>query len=226
MIVYPKNWEKVGQKISLRQIEEIILTILSEINCNCLSFSGGLDSSLLLYFMTKIFGRDIRCFTIAYSKDHPDYIFSDFISSYFKVNSEIYIPDFNLKSGNDIVKRFYEDLGKKGIKKIITGDGVDEFNCGYYDHLHNPTERMYYNYIWRLQKEQLLPLNKNSGKIKIALPYIDDRLILLFSQIPVFEKVDDINRKKVLIQLAEGKLPDKVIYRRKYGFCDAMKIKK
>lgn len=226
MIVYPKEWRTVGKKITLKQIEDEILIILSEINCNCLSLSGGIDSALLLYFMTKIFGKKIRCFTIACSKDHPDYIFSNLIGRYFKVDNEIYIPYLKPELGDDIVKIFYENLDRKGIKKIIAGDGVDEFNCGYYDHLHNPSEETYYDFIWRLQKEQLEPLNKTSGNVAVFLPYIDKRLILLFSQIPIFEKVDNLNRKKILIQLAKGRLPDKVIYRQKYGFCDAMRIKK
>ncbi len=225
MISYPKKWKEVGKKIEVKQIEDMVLTILSEINCNCLSLSGGLDSSLLLYFMTKIFGTNIKCFTIANSKDHPDYIFSNLVACHFKVKHEIYVPNFDLKSGEDIVRTFYDDLDKREIKRIIAGDGVDEFNCGYYDHLHDPSEKMYYNYIRRLRKEQLEPLNKTSGNVEVFLPYIDERLILLFSQIPIFEKVDDLNRKKILIELAKGKLPDKIIYRRKYGFCDAMKIK-
>ncbi|GAJ07590.1 unnamed protein product, partial [marine sediment metagenome] len=57
MIVYPKNWIEVGQPILTGQIEERIVQILFELNCYCLSFSGGLDSSLVLYFMTLIFKK-------------------------------------------------------------------------------------------------------------------------------------------------------------------------
>ena len=230
MIVYPKEWEKVGQKVALKQIEDTLLNILIEIDCNCLSLSGGIDSSLLLYFMIQEFWKDVRCFTIACSKDHPDYIFSNLICSHFNIKHEVYIPDSELISediqGDNIVEAFYEYLDKQGIKKIIAGDGVDEFNCGYYAHLHDPSETTYYDFIRRLQEEQLGPLNKNSGNIEVCLPYIDERMISLFSQIPISDKVDDINRKKILIELAIGKLPGEVIYRRKYGFVDAMRIKK
>lgn len=226
MIVYPKNWKTVGQKITLKQIEDTIRIVLEEIDCQCLALSGGIDSSLLLYFMRQLyFTEKIKCFTIACNKDHPDYIFSKLICGYFKTDHEVYIPNSKIMLGDDIVCAFYEYLDKKGIKKIIAGDGVDEFNCGYYAHLHNHSEETYYDYIRRLQKEQLEPLNKNSGNIEGCLPYIDDRLILLFSQIPIFDKVDNVNRKKILIELAIGKLPGEIIYRRKYGFCDAMKIK-
>jgi len=230
LIVYPKNWKTVGQKITLKQIEDTIRIVLEEIDCQCLALSGGIDSSLLLYFMRQLyFTEKIKCFTIACSKNHPDYIFSNLVCRHLKIENEIYIPDSKLISediqGDNIVEAFYEYLDKKGIKRIIAGDGVDEFNCGYYDHLHDPSEKTYYDYIRRLQKEQLEPLNKNSGNIEVCLPYIDDRLILLFSQIPIFDKVDNVNRKKILIELAIGKLPGEIIYRRKYGFCDAMKIK-
>jgi asparagine synthetase B (glutamine-hydrolysing) len=77
----------------------------------------------------------------------------------------------------------------------------------------------------RLQEEQLIPLNKNSGQVKVYLPYLDNRLVLLFSQIPISEKVDSKHRKKIMIQMAKGKIPNEIINRRKYGFCDVLKIK-
>jgi len=225
MIVYPKEWREVGQKVTLKKIEETILTVLSEINCNCLSLSGGIDSSLLLYFMTQIFGKNIRCFTIACNEDHPDYVFANLVSRFFGIDNEIYTPSLE-SLDNNVVKEFYKHLNFRAVSQIITGDGVDELNCGYYAHLNDPSERTYYDFIWKLQKEHLEPLNKKSKNIEVCLPYIDKRLILLFSQIPVFEKVDNTERKKIIIQLAKGKIPDEIIYRRKYGFPDATRIKK
>ena len=115
MIVHPEKWKGVGERITLKQVEETILTVLSEVDCNCLSLSGGLDSSLLLYFMTRIFGKDVRCFTMACSEDHPDYVFSNLVSRYFKVDNEVYVPYSKPTSGDDIVKAFYENLSKRGF---------------------------------------------------------------------------------------------------------------
>jgi len=65
-----------------------------------------------------------------------------------------------------------------------------------------------------------------SGKVKVHLPYLDSGLISLYSQIPLSEKVDLHIRKKFMVRMAKGKLPDRVIKRRKYGFCDALKAQK
>ncbi len=225
MIIYPSGWKTIGRKIKLKEIEDVILTVLTKINCNCLALSGGLDSSLLLYFMTRIFGNDIRCFTIALSKDHPDYIFSNLVSRYFNIDNEIYIPCIRLNSGDDITKAFYDNLAKLGVTEIISCDGIDEFMCGYYDHQKNPSEEVYFDYIRRLKNDHLVPLDKNSGDIKVYLPYLDSELISVLSQIPISEKVDSVCRKKMMVQLAEGRIIKEIIERRKYGFCDAMRIK-
>jgi hypothetical protein len=38
-------------------------------------------------------------------------------------------------------------------------------------------------------------------------------------------RFDSNGRKKIMVELAKDKIPDKIIYRRKYGFVDAMRIK-
>lgn len=236
MIIYPKDWARIGQPIELKEIEDTILQILSEINCPYLSFSGGLDSSLMLYFMLKSY-RQVETFTIGISELHPDIKYSKLIvnklSTFGDIKHKIYIPnqeeieiekqstDFE---GDEAVRLFYKFVGKY-TNEIISCDGIDEYMCGYYDHQKNPTEETYYNYIRRLQKEQLIPLDKNSGKVKVYLPYLDNRLYLLLSQIPISEKVDSGYRKKIMVQMAKGKIPDEIINRRKYGFCDVFRIK-
>lgn len=225
MIVYPNDWEKVGQPIKLKKIEKIILQILSGISCNCLSLSGGLDSSLLLYYMTKIWGNNIKAYTMALNDRHPDFLFSKEIASYFNIRWQYYFPTKTIKNEDEIYKIFYKWLEEKNIKGIIAGDGIDEFMGGYYDYMKNPTEKTYYKHLRELKEKHLIPLNLNSGNIDIYLPYIDSKLIYLLSQISISKKFDKKNRKKLMVKLAEGKLPDRVINRWKYGFCDVMKIK-
>ena len=233
MIVTPLKWQDVGRPISLKKIEGALCEILKEIDCKNLALSGGVDSSLLLALMVKVFGNQyIQCFNIAQKSEHPDYIYSEMAARHFKVGIQHFIlSDLELKqndySGDEIVRGFYgwfRDLGKISI---VAGDGIDEYNCGYYDHLHNPTEETYYSYIRKLQKEQLVPLDMNSIGVNVHLPYIFDEIIFFWSQIPLSEKVDELNRKKIVCQLAErNNIPEEIIYRRKYGFCDAMRIKK
>lgn len=234
VIMHPKNWEKIGQPIELKEIEDMILEILSDIPCDSLALSGGLDSSLILYFMLKVH-KQVNAFTIGISHDHPDIKYSKLmVEELNRVEHFIYIPsqkeideekdenrDFR---GDKATRLFYKFVGKH-TDKMISGDGVDEYMCGYYGHQNCPTELAYYEYIRRLQFEHLEPLNRNSMGIKIYLPYLDRKLIYLLSQIPMIEKVNKMERKVLMVEMAKGKIPEAIINRWKYGFCDVLKIK-
>lgn len=233
MIIYPDNWKNIGQPIDLKKIEDTILEVLSGISCNSLSFSGGIDSSLLLYFMLKIH-KKITVFTIGLSDEHPDVKYAEMITAKFPcVTHKIYIPwpdkierekQPNKSMGDTAVRLFYRFV-EQHTDGIIAGDGIDEFMCGYYTHQKNPNEETYYNFIRQLKEDHLIPLDGNSRKVKVYLPFLDSRLISLLSQIPIVEKVDINHRKKLMVKMAKGRLPDEIINRRKYGFCDVFKIK-
>ncbi len=234
MIVYPELWPEIGQPVLIEQIEEALVQTLTEINCRCLSFSGGLDSSLVLYFMATVF-EEVTAFTIGFPETHPDIKYSRLVAKMFgNVKHEVYIPsvsevafEVEKKPGPDVgVKLLYRFLAEKGIPGIIACDGIDEYMAGYYDHQQHPDERTYYKYIRRLRDEHLKPLNDNSKSVKVYLPYLDNRLLCLLAQIPIADKVDSENRKKVMVRMAEHRLPREIIERWKYGFCDALGIKK
>ena len=235
MIIYPDNWQEIGVPIKQIQIEAILLQILSDIKCKSLSFSGGIDSSLILYYMAGLYDH-VEAYTIASSEEHPDVKYSKMMAQQFNnVVHRIYIPtkaeieaekqtddDFP----GDLAVRLYYKFIANYINEIIACDTIDEFMCGYYAHQENPSEAIYYKYIRELQELHLIPLNKNSGKVKVYLPYADQRLIYLLSQIPLSEKVDKDRRKKIMQILAQDKVPQEIIMRHKYGFCDALKIKR
>ena len=69
-----------------------------------------------------------------------------------------------------------------------------------------------------MQQRHLKPLDKNSGRVKVYLPYLSDAVTRLFWQIPLADKVDKVHRKRIMLLLAKGKLPEEIINRRKYGF--------
>ena len=221
MIVYPKAWQEIGQPISLTMIEKAIAQIIAEMPCDCLSFSGGLDSSLLLYFMLES-GKKPRVFTIVCSDNHPDIHYSQTVLRYFREHYDVSIESsvrvLPHLIGDELVKAFYQSGLSQHTDTIIAGDGIDEFMAGYYKHQQEPTETTFYDFMRRLQAEHLVPLNENSGSIKVYLPYLDNRLTSLLWQIPITDKIDKSHRKKLMVQLAEGKLPNAVITRRKYGF--------
>lgn len=228
MIVFLKNWREIGQPVPLSRIENTILEILSEIDCNVLSLSGGVDSSLLLYYLLKV-KKNITAFTMGMSENHPDILYSKMIIEWIgrNVDHRIFIPENKVikKAENvKVYKLFYEYVSDY-TDGMIVGDGVDEFSCGYYSHQKNPTEDEYYYHLSRLVPDHLIPLDIESGYVKVYLPYIDKRFIYLMSQIPVSDKVDKKNRKKIIMSLAEDKLPSVILNRWKYGFCDVLNIK-
>lgn len=219
MIIYPSNWQQLGKEITIEDIDSAMRQSISEIDCFNLSFSGGIDSSLLLYYLLEVKGK-ANTFTVANDANHPDIEYSQKALIYFEDKYKVKIQHHTMIrpniSGNDLVNSYYKALSCQ-ISEIIAGDGIDELACGYYKH-QDLQEETYQDFLQRLQAEHLEPLNENSGNVKVFLPYADDRIANLFHRIPLYRKVDEANRKITMLQLADGKVPLEIIERRKYGF--------
>lgn len=234
MIVYPSNWQNIGQSISVSQIKDTLISTVAKLDCPFISFSGGLDSTLMLYMMLESY-TSVDAFTIGLSDSHPDVVYSRRLISKLgaRVRLHVCIPsadkiasgriegDFD---GDDAVRHLYTYLSNY-TDRVIACDGIDEFMCGYFKHQENPTEEMYYNILSTLRDKQLSPLNINSGDIKVFLPYLDVEVVHLLSQVPVYRKVDTDGRKRLMFEIANGYIPNYVTSRRKYGMCDAFRIK-
>ena len=226
MIVHPRKWRYIGREIDTLDVERVIDEVIMDTPCNALSLSGGVDSSLLLYFMSR-HNKRVKAYTIGYSENHPDVVHARKVCKLFNnVEHVVHIPGEvkRLKSdlaGDEAVREFYRFVGDFE-ESIVTGDGIDEFMCGYYSHQNDPTEETYYKHIRELVALHLAPLDKNSGNILVYLPYLDERLISIMSMIPISDKVDSTTRKKVIFEIAGSKLPEHIVYRRKYGFCNAL----
>ena len=231
MIKYPQNWNQIGTIPKIDDLRKEILQSVWMLNCNNLSLSGGIDSSFLLWCLVQIFGTDVNCFTITLNDQHPDYFYSKLITDYYNVKWTVFIPPEvpkdleNDNPGDGIVRYFYAQLLDLGVGTIIAGDGIDEFMGGYYKHNESPTHQTYYDFMTRLQKEQLEPLHKNSGSIDVVLPYMSPKLLDLYNEFPMDQRFDSTHRKKLMIELSKNILPDDILYRHKYGFVDAMRIK-
>ncbi len=224
MIRQPENWREIGRRVSLKGIASAICAAIRTAGVRNLSLSGGIDSTLLLYFMKRTLGDPIHCYTIAVDEKHPDYIYAKKAAEFFDVSFHPYLIHKTLEP-DDIVKAFYGRLSEHGINEIVAGDGVDEFTCGYYSHQKDPSEENYINWVRRLGEEHLFPLNENSGDVAVYLPYLSPDVISLLSLIPLREKVDCDYRKKPIVFMAQGNIPEEIVDRWKYGFCDATTIK-
>ena len=183
--------------------------------------------------MYEIFGRKVSCYTIALSEEHPDYSFAKQVVDQLKIEWHFFVVDQdalygeeNDCSGDAIVRQFYQQLNLLRVNQILACDGIDEYMGGYYDHLHKPTLETYYLYLGELMNKHLVPLHENSRDIRVFLPYLDPRLVTIYNNYEMCKRFDNDGRKKVIVNLARNmRVPEEIINRRKYGFCDAAKIK-
>jgi len=219
MIVYPETWKTLGKPVSISDIDNVLLEIVSNIDCNVLSYSGGVDSSILLHYMLATRNK-VSLYTVANSPSHPDIYYSKLGYDYYKqkfgkdITHNILVIE-NVE-GDELVKKYYEKISQY-TDSIITGDCVDELMCGYYMHQTDNLEETYHELLNQLQSRHLVPLNTNPGKVKVYIPYADSRFVLLASLIPLHAKVNSNTRKILINNLAEDKVPDDIIGRRKYG---------
>ena len=114
MIVYPDNYRNIGQPVQIEKIEQTILQVLEEINCNWISLSGGLDSSLMLYYMIQVY-PEVHAITMGCSEEHPDVKYAKLVVSKFdNVFHEIYIPSpFELEKSR---KPFWVSDDDQGVR--------------------------------------------------------------------------------------------------------------
>ncbi|MBU2395668.1 MAG: asparagine synthase C-terminal domain-containing protein [Gammaproteobacteria bacterium] len=220
MISFPYLWDKVGREVTSSDVGLAIKLCIQKLCVSNLSLSGGIDSTLLLYFMKEVLNTPIQCYTIALDKDHPDYLYASLVANFFDVELHSYFLYRSLEP-DEIVKAFYTRLSEDNITKIIAGDGIDEFACGYYSHEQDQSEENYFSWLRRLEPEHLTPLNKNSGGVEVYLPYLSPDVVGLLSLIPITNKVSLGHRKKIITELSQGNIPEEVINRWKFGFCDA-----
>ncbi len=231
MIVYPKNWRVDYEKFALSEkhvdvdisnIINVLYDVLKKINVNHLAYSGGVDSTIMLCLLTKIFDN-VFTYTISSREDHPDILFARYGSmTYNSTHKEFVVESTHAETdkftGDNAVRQFFELVE---TNEIISCDGIDEFMCGYYAHQDLKHETYKY-FLSRLLQGHLIPLNNSSKDIKVFLPYLDNNLINIFKHISLVEKVDLNIRKKIVCDIARHiEIPERIITRNKYGFCDA-----
>lgn len=231
MIVYPKNWHIDYEKFALSEghvdvdipnIIDILYGVLKKINVNCLAYSGGVDSTIVLCLLTRIFDN-VFTYTISSREDHPDMQFAKYGSTIYNSTHREFIVDPTHEetdkfTGDNAIRQLFELIE---TNEIICCDGIDEFMCGYYAHQDLKHETYRY-FLSRLLSGHLIPLDNNSKDTKVFIPYLDNDLVNIFKHISLSEKVNPTIRKKIVCSMARYlEIPEKIITRNKYGFCDA-----
>lgn len=235
MIVLPNNWKRdysvyasvetditTTVNIFVETFIDLLFNVIKKIGINNLSYSGGIDSTVLLSVMTSIF-KKVNTYTISSRKDHKDVLFANIGSKHFNSNHTVFIVKPNDSpsdafTGDNAVRQFYTCV--EGLS-MIAGDGIDELMCGYYKHT-DLTIETYTMFLGELLGKHLIQLNNNSGNSLVYLPYLEESILNYLSRIPLSLKVDVYNRKKIMCLVAEKlNVPKSIINRNKYGFVDA-----
>ncbi len=225
MIVYPKKWRQDYSKyaddtgsrdISIEEFVDTLKWMLEELDIRNLAYSGGIDSTVMLDILTHQY--QASTYTMASRNDHPDALFSKIGSLIYETSHHAIITEIN--SNGNVYETFFESL-PDGVTSIICCDGIDEFMCGYYDHQVDAEEK-YRHYLGRLTPDHLEVLDSESGDTEVYLPYLDERMIELYTSIPLSAKVDEAHRKIFMRDVAYSLgIDETIINRNKYGFCDA-----
>ena len=209
----------------------------NECKSNLVSLSGGLDSSIIAYFLKQ---RKPKAVTII-AKDFvsTDLTYCQMISKEMQLPLTIYnvkteqileaieetikiLKNFNdIEIRNNVVMYLAIKWAKDNREKsIITGDGADELFAGY-SFLINKSEEELEKEIKRVCSVMHFPTQK-IGKamgITIESPFLNDKVIQLAENIPVKFKVNEEKEKRygkwILRKTFEKNIPLPIVWRRK-----------
>jgi asparagine synthase (glutamine-hydrolysing) len=197
-----------------------------------ISLSGGLDSTILAYYLQKQKPKAISI--IAKDFEANDLVYCQMASQEFDLPLTIYNVETEqileaveetikiLKNFNDIDVMYLAIKWAKDNQSdgIITGDGADELFAGYNFLLDKSKEELEEE-IQRIYSIMHFPTQK-IGKylgLKVESPFLDEDVVDFALSIPGNLKVDTRDGKKygkwILRKTFEGKIPEKILWREK-----------
>jgi asparagine synthase (glutamine-hydrolysing) len=219
------------------KLYEVLENSVLECKAKTLALSGGLDSSIIAYFL-----KDKGCNTVALTtRDFiaTDLTYCQLVAKKFNLPLEIIMPTTEellsainetikiLKNFNDIEIRnsivvylILKSVKNSGKSNIILGDGADELFAGYSfflkknnDELQKDLER-----IWDIMHFPSKKIGDTLG-ITVETPFLNDDVMNLAKIIPANLKVNEndgkIYGKLILRKIFEDKLPKSVVWRKK-----------
>ena len=209
----------------------------NECRSNLISLSGGLDSSIIAYFVKEKKPKAVT--VIAEDFVSTDLTYCQMVSKEMQLPLTIYnvkteqileaieetikiLKNFNdIEIRNNVVMYLAIKWSKdNGEKSIITGDGADELFAGY-SFLINKTEEELEKEIKRVCSVMHFPTQK-IGKamgITVESPFLNYRVVKLAENIPVNLKVNEEGGKRhgkwILRKTFEKNIPRQIVWRKK-----------
>jgi len=209
----------------------------NECKSNLISLSGGLDSSIIAYFLKQRKPKAVAI--IAEDFVSTDLTYCQMISKEMELPLTIYnvkteqileaieetikiLKNFNdIEIRNNVVMYLAIKWAKNnGEKSIITGDGADELFAGYSFFVNKSDEELERE-IKRVCSVMHFP-TQEIGKalgITIEAPFLNDKVIQLAEKIPVNLKVREEEGKRhgkwILRKTFEKNIPRQIAWREK-----------
>ena len=220
-----------------KNIYQILEESCNSCQSNLISLSGGLDSSIIAYFLKKRGPNSVAIISEDFVS--TDLTYCQMISKEMKIPLSIYnvptstileaiegtikiLKNFNdIEIRNNVVMYLAIKWAKENNQKsIITGDGADELFAGY-NFLVNKPEKELEAEIKRVCSVMHFPTQK-IGKalgIKIESPFLNQKVIELANQIPSNLKIKVEGGKRygkwILRKTFEKHIPVQIAWRRK-----------
>ena len=217
-------------------LTKLISDAVSSCTSDCIALSGGLDSSILAYYLKK----NTKAIVVA-AKDFsaPDLVYSQLVAKEFGLklfikNATIedllssieetvtILKNFNhIEIRNSIVVYLAIKTAKEnGCTSIITGDGCDELFAGYRFFLKKDSTELQKDLerIWKIMHFPTQQIGLSLG-VGIESPFLNEQVTNYAKSIPADLKVHEENGKKygkwVLRKAFEHIIPQPIVWRDK-----------
>ncbi len=220
-----------------KELYKVLEDSCNSCKSNLIALSGGLDSSIIAYFLKNRKPNAIAI--IAEDFVSTDLTYCQRIAKEFGLNLTIYqvktaeileaveetikiLKNFNdIEIRNNVVMYLAIKWAKdNGEKSIITGDGADELFAGY-SFLVNKPENELEAEITRVCAVMHFPTQKIGKEIGIDIesPFLNDKVINLAKKIPADMKVRNEGKQRhgkwILRKTFEKFLPQQITWREK-----------
>jgi len=204
---------------------------------NLISLSGGLDSTIIAYFLKNRKPKAIA--VIAEDFVSTDLTYCQMVSKIMDLDLSIFyvktaeileaveetikiLKNFNdIEIRNNVVMYLAIKWAKdNGEKSIITGDGADELFAGYSFLINKPEEELEkeINRVCSIMHFPTQEIGKALG-VNIESPFLNESMIKLAKKIPANLKVKEENGKRhgkwILRKSFEQFIPKQIVWREK-----------